>query len=357
MALETGTYISDLVATNPVGATDTKSTLDDHIRLIKSTVKATFPNVSGAVTPTHTVLNYMIGVTSSVQTQLDSKAPLASPTFTGTPLAPTAAAGTNTTQLATTAFTNTAITAAALAATVPTVVGDAGKVLASDGVNGGWSSSLKATVMRFADGTDATKLMAFDVSGFTTATTRTVTVPDKSGTLAMTSDILRAVTLLATLTPTAAANVDALNTFSSTYDNYLILGQGILPDADDVLLLRFAAAGTTDAGASNYYGTSSESGSPINSAGSSISVANPVLAAGKGLSFVLHVSNANDATNAKVISGKAVYQAYEPPGWLFTGAHGSYIAANAASGVRLFWSGGANFAATGKIRIYGYNNS
>lgn len=31
-------------------------------------------------------------------------APLASPTFTGTPAAPTAAAGTNTTQIATTAF-------------------------------------------------------------------------------------------------------------------------------------------------------------------------------------------------------------------------------------------------------------
>jgi len=36
-------------------------------------------------------------------------APLASPTFTGTPAAPTAAAGTNTTQLATTAFVTTAL--------------------------------------------------------------------------------------------------------------------------------------------------------------------------------------------------------------------------------------------------------
>lgn len=35
---------------------------------------------------------------------LAAKAPLASPTFTGTPAAPTAAAGTNTTQVATTAF-------------------------------------------------------------------------------------------------------------------------------------------------------------------------------------------------------------------------------------------------------------
>ena len=38
-----------------------------------------------------------------------SRAPLASPTFTGTPAAPTATAGTNTTQIATTAFVNTAI--------------------------------------------------------------------------------------------------------------------------------------------------------------------------------------------------------------------------------------------------------
>jgi hypothetical protein len=43
-------------------------------------------------------------------------APLASPTFTGTPAAPTATAGTNTTQLATTAFANAAATAAATAA-------------------------------------------------------------------------------------------------------------------------------------------------------------------------------------------------------------------------------------------------
>lgn len=38
-----------------------------------------------------------------------SRAPLASPTFTGTPAAPTANAGTNTTQIATTAFVQTAI--------------------------------------------------------------------------------------------------------------------------------------------------------------------------------------------------------------------------------------------------------
>lgn len=44
-----------------------------------------------------------------INTALAAKAPLASPTFTGTPKAPTASAGTNTTQVATTAFVTTAI--------------------------------------------------------------------------------------------------------------------------------------------------------------------------------------------------------------------------------------------------------
>ena len=57
MPLESGTYTSDLNASNPVGASDPKSQGDDHIRLIKSTIKNTLPNLSGAMTLTHTQLN------------------------------------------------------------------------------------------------------------------------------------------------------------------------------------------------------------------------------------------------------------------------------------------------------------
>lgn len=53
---------------------------------------------------TSTEVSYLDGVTSSIQDQLDDKAPLADPALTGTPTAPTAAADTNTTQVATTAF-------------------------------------------------------------------------------------------------------------------------------------------------------------------------------------------------------------------------------------------------------------
>lgn len=83
MTVETATYISDLNTANP-GASDLKAEGDDHLRLIKTTVKATFPAVTGAVTPTHTELNFVDGVTSAIQNQIDTKAPKDSPTFTGT---------------------------------------------------------------------------------------------------------------------------------------------------------------------------------------------------------------------------------------------------------------------------------
>lgn len=103
-----GNNISTLVATNPTGA-DAKSTADDHIRGTKAVLLAQFAGLTGPVTATHTELNRVAGVTSAIQTQLDSKAALASPAFTGTPTAPTASAGTSSTQLATTQFVGSAI--------------------------------------------------------------------------------------------------------------------------------------------------------------------------------------------------------------------------------------------------------
>ena len=73
MALEPGTYISDLDIANPVSSTDDPGISAGHLRLIKKTIKASFPAVSGAVTPTHTELNFVDGVTSAIQTQLDAK--------------------------------------------------------------------------------------------------------------------------------------------------------------------------------------------------------------------------------------------------------------------------------------------
>ena len=69
---------------------------------------------------------------------LTGRAPLASPTFTGTPAAPTAAQGTNTTQIATTAFVNAEIaadTAAKAPLASPTFTGVPAAPTASQGTN------------------------------------------------------------------------------------------------------------------------------------------------------------------------------------------------------------------------------
>lgn len=65
MPLESATYIDGLVATNPVNATDEVSVGDDHLRLLKSTIKATFPSLTGAVTASQAELNILDGATLS----------------------------------------------------------------------------------------------------------------------------------------------------------------------------------------------------------------------------------------------------------------------------------------------------
>lgn len=56
MAIEAAAFISDLNSSNPPGS-DPVGQADDHIRLLKSVLKATFPNITGAVTSTQTQLN------------------------------------------------------------------------------------------------------------------------------------------------------------------------------------------------------------------------------------------------------------------------------------------------------------
>ena len=112
MALESASFIDGLNASNPT-STDGLGQADDHIRLIKNTIKQTLPNLTGPVTATQAELNVLDGVavsttdlnllsgasaaglttaellylkevTSDVQTQINTKAPSANPTFTGT---------------------------------------------------------------------------------------------------------------------------------------------------------------------------------------------------------------------------------------------------------------------------------
>jgi len=179
MPLETPVFISDLVTANPP-STDPKSEGAAHLRNIKSALKATFPNVTGAVTATQVELNQLAGSTSAIQTQLNTKAPSISPVFTVAATLPAATTiGTVTaaevlrlsgvtgpiqTQLntkapiaspvftgvvnlpptgfgLTEAVTKSYADALSMAAALPAQTGNAGKIITTNGVTASWQTN------------------------------------------------------------------------------------------------------------------------------------------------------------------------------------------------------------------------
>jgi hypothetical protein len=160
-------------------------------------------------------------------------------------------------------------------------------------------------------------------------------------------------TLLATITPTAAANVDFLSTFTSLYDNYLIIGSGIKPAADDYMKIRLANAGVVDT-AANFGAAPVGASSP--NTDTNLQIVGMTTAAGKGAGFSVTVNNCNDTSNGKTLTTVGASQDSATPTWQAVEYFGFYTNSAAVTGIRFYWSGGSNFAATGKIRVYGYQN-
>ncbi len=115
MTIETATFVDDLNPALPAG-TDDRSEGDNHIRLVKAVLQNTFPNITGAVTVSHTELN-----------AVSSKADATGETWTGTHdftgatvTVPTQTGGDNTTKAASTAFVAAAV-ASATAGSAPSL--------------------------------------------------------------------------------------------------------------------------------------------------------------------------------------------------------------------------------------------
>lgn len=352
MGLETGTYISDLVITNPTSS-DPKSQGDDHLRLIKSTVKATFPNVTGAVTGTQTELNildgatlstaelnildgvtastaeinildgatltttelnYVDGVTSAIQTQIDLKAPLASPALTGTPTAPTASTGTSSTQIATTEFVaNTSFTT-----NLPAQTGNNGKLLKTDGTNASWSATIDTSIVTPTAGTafvtttatqtldektlsnpifssfaDPTKKAQVLLSEITAGQTRNITIANEAMTL-----FTPGLRLLSTVTASNSATVDVETTFDSTYDSYIIEATGVTVQTNGVEFQYLMKIGGSYITTATYNGTGRNIAAV--SAGSYAMLTDNVSnAASASISFSMRIPTPSSTTLAK----------------------------------------------------------
>jgi hypothetical protein len=180
----------DIAAVKTQLNTDGYLTESSTSTLTNKTLTSPKINENVAVTATATELNYVDGVTSAIQTQLNDKAPLASPTFTGTvsgitktmvglgnvdntadsakpvstaqqtaldlkanlaspaltgtPTAPTAAASTNTTQVATTAFVRAEV--AALVGTAGATLDTLGELATALGNDANLSTTLTTSI-------------------------------------------------------------------------------------------------------------------------------------------------------------------------------------------------------------------
>lgn len=159
-------------------------------------------------------------------------------------------------------------------------------------------------------------------------------------------------TLLATLTPTVAAAVNALTTFSSTYDSYLIIGEDIAPATDAAMVAYFAVAGVLDTAASYATTTAfSSTAATYATSGVNLTPSATVGASGGGANFMLQIDNVNAASRLKSMTVNGCYD-NATPSMVHTRSGGGYKG-GVATGIGFAWGGGVNFKAQGSIRIYG----
>ncbi len=121
---------------------------------INTAANIAWTKIAPSSTVSTTELGYLDGVTSAIQTQIDAKlatataastyAPIASPTFTGIPAAPTATAGTSTTQVATTAFVGTAVSN--LVASAPSTLDTLNELAAALGNDASFSTTVTNSI-------------------------------------------------------------------------------------------------------------------------------------------------------------------------------------------------------------------
>ena len=121
-------------------------------------ISPTLSGVPTAPTATAGTDTTQIASTAFVNAAIVPKANLASPTFTGVPAAPTATAGTNTTQLATTAFVTAADTVAVTSAVsqAATAAAAAYPTKSGSGATGTWGINISGNAATATNATNAT---------------------------------------------------------------------------------------------------------------------------------------------------------------------------------------------------------
>lgn len=216
MALENATYISDLVTSNPQ-STDSVSQADDHLRLIKSTIKTTFPSVTGAVTKSHS--------------QINDGLEKAGGTMTGYLLL--AGAPTQSLHAATKAYVDSADSGKASSAT---------QIITSTGLTGGGDLTANRTISIANSGVDTAQIANLAVT------------TDKLASAAVTPAKLSQPLTRGTSQATTSGTTKDFNDIPSWVKRITIQFQGVSLNAAGILRIQLGDSGGLET--SGYVGTS-----------------------------------------------------------------------------------------------------
>lgn len=149
-----------VVTQTTITSTWANTTLSDIATALTGSIAA-----DGQTTPTANIPMGGFKITNLLQgSATTDAAAIGSPTFLGTPAAPTAAVGTNTTQIATTAF----VAAQAFLTALPLQTGNSGKTITTDGSTASWTlfGTAGQTIAVNAAGTALEGIAPFDALSY-----------------------------------------------------------------------------------------------------------------------------------------------------------------------------------------------
>ncbi|HJU70399.1 MAG TPA: hypothetical protein VJ603_00980 [Paucimonas sp.] len=294
------------LATNAETITGTDTVRATHPAGVKAAINAAIAALVNASPATLDTLNELAtalgndpNFAATITTALGLKAPLASPALTGTPTAPTAAGGTNTTQLATTAFVANAV-AGAGGTTLGNTAGAALAAAGSPGVSTTAAHSDHVHPYPTPAQIGAAPLASPALTG--TPTVPTAAAGTNTAQAASTAFVVAAITALINASPAALDTLNELATalgndpnFATTMTNALA---GKLPTAGGDMtgrlgIVRYDVAGvakgnisgaqTLDLATANYF--------QATVAGATTFTFSGAAAAGRAHGFVLELTN------------------------------------------------------------------
>jgi len=276
-----------------------------------------------------------------------SRAPLASPALTGSPTAPTATAGTNSTVLATTAFVVTAILNAAVPA--PYTSNPAMNGTAAPGVSANYSRGDHVHPI------DTSRAPLASPAFTGTPTAPTPATSDNSTNVATTAfvqaQVKPAKVLLNTLTASNSANLQDTTSFTTAYTFYELIFEALIPvTTSNSFNLRAYSGGafqnTSYLGSVCSFGTSGTTSAAIPTSAVQMSQTNTV--SGSGINGYCRIYNMA-VTGYCQFTGQCIHA----NGTIFIPVifGGGYNASVLTTGVQVFFSTGN--ISSGVMKIYG----